>query len=639
MNNKQFLYVLLPLLGTVLLLGYCTPPKKANVAEETQVKKWYSQHIEKLDTSVTFLKNAVTSNTPTDSIRLAFKKTRLAYKKIEFLAELYNPYTAKALNGPPINEVEEDDPLQKIVAPTGFQVIEEILFPTYDTQNKGELLRQIGVLQAGVNRLRQVTQTTELTNSNVFEAMRKETFRIITLGISGFDSPVAMHAMPEAAAAIGALQEVFAIYQPNLASKNPELSKQLQNLFTASIRYLQENENFTHFDRALFITKYANALSTSLLDVQYALQIPVNSHLQALSPTIRTLFDSSAFDPNFYTPDYESHVTTDRVELGKMLFFDPVLSGNGSRSCASCHNPQKAFTDGKKKSIAFNFKGEIARNAPTILNAGLQRSLFHDSRVVFLEDQASDVLVNEVEMHGSLEKAVKQLSESPEYYQLFTKAFPKAADAPITEGNLKIAIASYVRSLSSLNSRFDQYMRGDQTILSAIEKTGFNLFMGKAKCATCHFMPLFNGTVPPTFDHSETEIIGVPVSTDTLNPVLDPDMGKFALFNINLHKFAFKTPTVRNIALTAPYMHNGVYETLEEVVDFYNKGGGQGLGIDLPTQTLPADPLNLTKEEKEALVAFMQALTDTSMVKNVPERLPAFPAKMALNNRKVGGKY
>jgi cytochrome c peroxidase len=336
-----------------------------------------------------------------------------------------------------------------------------------------------------------------------------------------------------------------------------------------------------------------------------------------------------------------SRRTPERVELGKMLFFDPVLSGNNSRSCASCHHPEKAFTDGQTKSIAFNFAGQVNRNAPTIINAGLQRSLFHDMRVVFLEDQASDVLSNEAEMHGSLAAAVETLKVSPEYKTLFGRAFPEAAgEDAVNERHLKTAIASYVRSLTSFNSRFDQYMRGDSTKLTALEKTGFNVFMGKAKCATCHFMPLFNGTVPPNFEHTEAEIIGVPATTDTLHPELDPDPGKFGLFKKDLHRFAFKTPTVRNVELTAPYMHNGVYQTLEAVVEFYNKGGGQGLGLDLPTQTLPADPLNLTELEKQALVAFMRSLTDTSAVaRSVPERLPAFPGKVALTGRKIGGEY
>jgi len=130
--------------------------------------------------------------------------------------------------------------------------------------------------------------------------------------------------------------------------------------------------------------------------------------------------------------------------------------------------------------------------------------------------------------------------------------------------------------------------------------------MGKAKCATCHFFPLFNGTVPPAYVETESEVLGTPATSEGKS--VDPDVGKFALTQREPHRYAFKTPTVRHIALTAPYMHNGVFKTLEEVVDFYDQGGGNGLGFNLENQTLPFDKLNLTGPEKKALVAFMKVL-------------------------------
>jgi len=163
-----------------------------------------------------------------------------------------------------------------------------------------------------------------------------------------------------------------------------------------------------------------------------------------------------------------------------------------------------------------------------------------------------------------------------------------------------------VRSLTSLNSRFDAYMRGDQKALSVEEVEGFNLFMGKAKCGTCHYMPLFNGTVPPLFMTIETEVIGVPRTA--LGKTIDPDLGRYASIKVPELKHSFKIPTVRNTILTAPYMHNGVFATLSEVIDFYNQGGGVGMGMDLPNQTLSPDKLNLTEKEKNALMAFVKSL-------------------------------
>jgi cytochrome c peroxidase len=137
--------------------------------------------------------------------------------------------------------------------------------------------------------------------------------------------------------------------------------------------------------------------------------------------------------------------------------------------------------------------------------------------------------------------------------------------------------------------------------------------MGKALCATCHFIPLTNGTVPPFFYETEKEVIGVPETAE--NKMLDDDLGFYWKFNEDLHKGMFKTPTIRNIELSAPYMHNGVYNTLEEVLDFYNKGGGGGLGFDLEHQTLPFDKLNLSIEEQNAIISFMKTLTDDTYKK------------------------
>ena len=134
--------------------------------------------------------------------------------------------------------------------------------------------------------------------------------------------------------------------------------------------------------------------------------------------------------------------------------------------------------------------------------------------------------------------------------------------------------------------------------------------MGKAQCATCHFPPLFNGTVPPNFKESELELIGVPQSTDTINPKVDKDLGRYYVYQTEEKKYFFKTPTVRNSTKTAPYMHNGVYNTLDQVIDFYNKGGGNGLGLKLENKPLPETPLNLNQYEKKALIAFMKTLED-----------------------------
>jgi cytochrome c peroxidase len=179
--------------------------------------------------------------------------------------------------------------------------------------------------------------------------------------------------------------------------------------------------------------------------------------------------------------------------------------------------------------------------------------------------------------------------------------------------------------------------------LSEPARRGFNLFMGKAACGTCHFAPVFNGTVPPDYEDSESEVLGVPAAPVWKDAAIDPDMGRIANRRAAEHapfnQYAFKTPTLRNIALTAPYMHNGVYQTLEEVMQFYNVGGGAGIGIVLPNQTLPPDPLGLSKREIRDIIVFMEALTDTAGLTRAPARLPAYPEGSPLNGRVSGGVY
>lgn len=185
------------------------------------------------------------------------------------------------------------------------------------------------------------------------------------------------------------------------------------------------------------------------------------------------------------------------------------------------------------------------------------------------------------------DSAARKLDADSALVARFAAAFGKPRDQSLTGQAMSIAVAAYVRSLQALNSRFDRAVRGDTAALTAAERRGFNLFMGRAACATCHFPPLFGGTLPPTYLESEPEVIGVPATRGTRGARVDDDPGVFAIDRAPLHRHAFKTPTVRNVALTAPYMHNGVFRTLEEVVDFYDRGGGNGLGCACPTRRSP----------------------------------------------------
>jgi cytochrome c peroxidase len=268
----------------------------------------------------------------------------------------------------------------------------------------------------------------------------------------------------------------------------------------------------------------------------------------------------------------------------------------------------------------------------------LQPAYFYDSRVNSLEDQARLVVANNIELHGDIAAAAEILTESAEYRMLFRTAFSGTEDTLISPKSIFIAIAAFERTLLAQNAPFYNYMRGETTNYSDEAKQGFNLFTGKAACATCHFLPYFGGIVPPLYVKSEVEIIGVPATSDTVNTAIDQDEGRMRVNGMELHRYAFKTPMLSNIAATAPYMHNGIYNSLEEVIDFYNKGGGTGLNIAPQNQTLPPDKLELTSTEKAAIIAFLKTLTDTSLNVSAPATLPIF-SNPERNSRKPGGVY
>lgn len=567
------------------------------IPRHEKVNNIFKSDILKVIDEVSKLENLIKLNTSTVQLQKQFLKAHSSYKQLETISEYYFPAVSKAINGPALAEFEEND--GKTLPPEGFQVIEEFIFPTYNPKSKAELLKEMGILSANLKRLDKVSQTNEFTDSHVFDAMRLEVFRIITLGITGFDSPIAQKSIPEAASALESIEKYYKIYADN--STDESFQKVLKTIKKGK-EYLKKNTNFNAFDRAFFIREIANPLSIGLYKTQVSLKIPFIKETRGLKTTSQTLFDKNAFDAEAFSafPDYET--TPEKIELGKLLFNDPVLSGDNSRSCASCHHSDKAFTDGLEKSISLDGKSLVKRNTPTLTHIAFQRLFFYDSRVNYLEDQAVAVITNENEMHGSLAKSVVALKNKAIYVAKFEKAFPKTA---IDEFGIKNALASYIRSLSDYDSKFDEFMRGEKKF-DLDEIAGFNLFTGKAKCATCHFIPLTNGTVPPSFMKSESEVLGVPDK----HKKLDADLGKFELTKAEIHRNSFKTPTIRNVELTAPYMHNGVFKTLEEVIDFYNDGGGNGLGFDLQNQTLPEDKLNLTELEKKQLIAFMKTLTD-----------------------------
>jgi cytochrome c peroxidase len=554
---------------------------------------------------------------PIDSLRLAFRRCRLAYKRVEPFTEYFLPATSRLVNGAPVAEVEVEE--TKLFEPAGLQVMEPLLYPSpapaaQDTASRTELRRQAVRLRRQVRSLQLSWADQEFTDAHVFDALRQQVFRVVALGITGFDTPLCPTAtLPEAEAALAALEAPLRLYTSAGAASGKPAEPTVQARLAAARTALRQQPDFAAFDRLGFVRNHANPLGRNLLALQKQLRIaPFPGELRALRPDAATLFDTSVFNPDFYTGNRQWFSNPAKVALGRALFHDPVLSGGGGRSCASCHQPGRAFTDGLALSATLS-GGTLRRNTPTILNAALQAGQFYDLRAPNLENQAIDVVGSRDEMHGSLDAAAGRLARQPRYAAQFRQAFPNTeAGAPLVSPvRIQNALAAYERSLVRLNAPFDRYVRGEAgAALSPAAVRGFNLYAGRARCATCHFLPLTNGTAPPTFQDSEAEVLGVPTRPGSRQ--LDPDLGRYALTKLAPLRHSFKTPTLRNVALTAPYMHNGQFRTLEEVIAFYNEGGGVGQGVAVENQTLPPDKLHLTARDVADLKAFLVTLTDTA---------------------------
>lgn len=543
----------------------------------------------------------------------AFRSARTAYKRIETLLEVYSPATAALLNGP-LPEESEDRPAGALGAPAGFQVLEAALFPGGDSTGLDSLRRTAAAMRDAVRQFRELTKYLAVADAALLDATRLELTRVATLGLAGFDSDPSGDAVIESAAALEGTAATLRSAHAGPASTMAEAHRwsAADSALTSAAAYLRAHPDFQRLDRLTFIVAYLSPAARAVQTARAALPEPLPGLRRLWRATAATPFEAGAFDPAAFAPTFAPAATPRLIALGRRLFFEPRLSGPGTRSCGFCHMPARGFTDGRVFSAPLaGATVHRQRNTPTLLNAGLQPTLFADSRVGSLESQVETVLASPTEMGGSAEITASRLATDTSYQREFAEAFAGRPDTTVNARALRLALAAYVRSLTALDSRFDRALRGDSTVLTPIERRGFTLFMGKGRCGTCHFLPLFNGTMPPGFAISEPEIIGVPARPADRPARLDSDPGRGGFDHEGTHQGAFKVPTLRNVSLTGPYMHNGAFRTLAEVIQFYDHGGGAGEGASVPGQTLPARPLHLTTTERSAVAAFLGSLTDT----------------------------
>lgn len=581
---------------------------------------------------------------PLPALKQQLLKTRCSYKGIEYIVEYYYPeHTKEHINGPPLfhadpyphntgsyysmpaeeyvnsaplDYLEKDHYLDspKVIAPRGLQVLDELIFSEDIETQKQEALHLANELKTKWAIVMQALEKRKFfLPFEIMEASRQELVHIFTLGVTGFDTPGSLNALPEARAALIALQQ--SVSRLNTGAR-------IDTLFSSANSFLKKSSNFSTFDRLTFLKQYVNPLFEQLLQVHKQLKLTTTQELTA-KPTAFNYYSNNLFATDFLNPYYYSLLKKDNdseslTRLGKKLFYDKRLSRAGNLSCGSCHQAERAFTDGVAKSFTGEGYNTVQRNAPSLINAVYADRYFYDLRSFDVEDQAKQVIKNHLEFDTDFPELLQKINADTFYTQAFSKLF-NSKTKEVSRPQFSAALTSYIISLRSFNSEFDQFVRGEKKAISPKVKDGFNLFMGKANCGTCHYAPLFSGLVPPVYRESESEVIGV--LEKPLQGKVDSDKGrgvnKVFHEDLTIYQHAFKTVTVRNVAETAPYFHNGAYKTLDQVIDFYDHGGAAGVGLanQLPNQTLAPDSLHLTKYEKGALIAFLHSLTDSVAIK------------------------
>ncbi len=339
---------------------------------------------------------------------------------------------------------------------------------------------------------------------------------------------------------------------------------------------------------------------------------PNRCELRTLYQNYESLRYAGVGGPRTGLPSVRDGFSPQQIDLGRYLFFDPMLSGDHSVSCASCHHPDLGFADGRPRSVGIGGT-DVPRAAPSLWNVAFLNSFFWDGRASSLEEQMVGPLYDEKEMGGNPAQLLQDLAASDNYRDLFEQAFPDASAAP-TLDQVYTAIAAFQTSLISLNSRYDHYAHGYHEALTEDEIAGMNIFRSfVARCAECH--------TPPLFTNQQIAVLGVP------EPEGRPlDAGAEAVTGNPGLRGGFKVPSLRNVAQTAPYMHSGSFETLRDAAEFYTLGRGHALPDeekDRMTVHWHIWEPELTGDELDRLVDFMKTLTDESFKPQIPDAVPS----------------
>lgn len=576
-------------------------------------------------------------------IRDSIHQLRLSLKRVDFWLRYLDPLLYKKLNAPlPVEwEVEVFEKFESPYRRDGSGLILAELYLDEPDANKQDLLN---LLRPGVealsgflsDSLKKTVNTTEC----FYFSNRLFILNLAAIYTTGFECPNQNQIVPELIAMLRAHRFNCTLF--NAQFPEHQISPEYLHVFNGCIEFVEnQGADYSQFDHYTFIERYVNKLYQINAKQIKSLKLRSGSMVDySLNNNSESIFSKNLFVAQarygLFSGVSDKQVLKEIEETGRFLFSDPLLSGNGKRSCASCHKPDQFFTDTTRRTpTAFNPSNLVTRNTPSLLNIFHNHLLLADGKHYQIEEQILGVIYNPNEMGNTAEGLLRNIASSKYYRERFEKfarytpAYPK-----LSARHVASAIMVYLSDYSDFESPFDRAINGSFALSKAV-KDGFNVFMGKAQCATCHFVPLFNGVKPP-YTGSEFEVIGVPA--DSTAKHLSEDIGRYTVHQADEMKNAFRTGTVRNAARTMPYMHNGVFNTLDQVIQFYNHGGGIGHGLAVTNQTLSSDSLHLSPNELSNLKAFIVALNEDGFIQEPPKTLPQSHLK-SYKNRVVGGNY
>lgn len=576
-------------------------------------------------------------------LREAIRVCRGRMKAADFWLRYLEPVSYKKINGPlPVEwETEVFEKFEQPYKRDGAGLTLAAQYLDEEEKHRDTLVR----LVQGALAVMPVYAADSITRNlkdyhHFFLCNRLFLLNLAALYTTGFECPDTAQIIPELNAMLDAVDSIYLAFNESFPAT--ALTSDYLALYGRTRAFVKaQPAAYTAFDHFTFIRDYINPLyrlSQQMINRYHVFSRSMVDY--SLTKTATSIFDKAIYNGSnpkgIFLRVKDTAVLAEIDRVGKLLFYDPLLSGNNLRSCASCHKPTEYFADRQGPSnLQFNRKDHLPRNTPSLINAPFNHLLMLDGSHITLQNQTLAVMTNPLEMGGDAQAILKKVLSCNDYKKTFTRLLVHTPQEPeITIEHISSAITIYYSKFSRYYAPFDEAMEGGKP-LPAEAVSGFNLFMSKAQCGTCHFVPQFNGVKPP-FVSSEFEVLGVPA--DTAYSRLSPDKGRYQVNPAKETRNAFRTGSIRNAAHTAPYMHNGVFGSMMQVIDFYNAGGGAGKGLPVDNQTLSADQLHLSVKEKEQLIAFINALDEKIIFENPPARLPRSKDPL-LNRRKVGGEY